>query len=107
MSRSLQRIGTIEFTKTNVKKMIGDLSSSLTYNDLHRIELEDYFRDVSLSCNKSNTLTKSITIVHKDLTEETFIVSDKSIDFGQKISIADSLKTLKKISEIDIKIKYN
>jgi hypothetical protein len=107
MSNSLQKIGTIEFTKTNVKKEIGDLTSSYSYNDLIKIELEDYFKDVSLSWNKPDTLTKSLKIVHKDFTEESFIISNKSIDFKQKISIVDSLKTLKKLTGLDIHINYN
>ena len=107
MSNSLERIGILEFTKTNIKKEIGDLKSSYKYNDILKMELEVYIRDVTISWNKKSSLTRLLKIIHKDSTEDTFIVSDKSLDFKQKICIVDSLKTLKAIAGLDILIKNN
>lgn len=107
MSNSLQRIGILEVTRTNIKKEIGDLKSVYKYEDIVRMELDLYIRDVTLSWNKTSSLTRMLKIIHKDSTEDTFIISDKSLDFKQKISIVDSLKTLKAITGLEILIKNN
>jgi uncharacterized UPF0146 family protein len=107
MSNSLERIGILEITRTNIKKEIGDLTCTYKYDDILKMELEIYIRDVTISLKKQGSLTRMLKIIHKDSTEETFIVSDKSLDFKQKISIADSLKTLKAITGLDILIKNN
>ncbi|HVN58110.1 MAG TPA: hypothetical protein VMT63_07430 [Bacteroidales bacterium] len=107
MSKSLQKIGVLELTKTCINKEIGDLVTKHRYDEIVKLELEDYFRDVTVSLRKSNSLTKSLKIFFKNQTEEVLIISSKSLDFKQKISVVDSLNTLKKITEIDIRIKYN
>lgn len=100
--RSLRQIGTIEFTRTAVRKEIGDLTSAADYSGITRIELGDFLRDVSISWNKPGSMTKSLKIVHSDHREESFIISDRPVDFRQKICITDSLKTLKKLTGIEI-----
>ena len=52
-------------------------------------------------------LTYIVKIIQHDLKEDQFIVSEKSIDFGQKISLVDTFKTLEKISDLDIVINKN
>jgi hypothetical protein len=102
--KTLIQIGTLEFTRTAVRKEIGDLSDTSDYSEISRIELGNFYRDVSLSWNKPGTMTKSIKIVHANHREEAFIISNRSVDFRQKVCIADSLKTLKKLTGIEIHI---
>jgi hypothetical protein len=101
-SRSLYKIGFLEFTKSAVTKHIGDLALSSNYDSISRIEIERHLRDLSVGSSKTGSLTHIIKIVHKDLSEENFIISDRSMDFGQKISVYDTLKTLKNINQLSI-----
>lgn len=100
-SRSLQKIGILEFTGTSVKKEIGDLTSSYPYDNILKIELERHLRTLTNYGSKTGSLTHILKIIYKDLKEENFIVSDRSMDFGQKISIIETLKTLKSLSRLD------
>jgi hypothetical protein len=94
-SKGLQKIGILEFTKTSVKKEIGDFTTNYSYDDILKIETEKHLRALTNYGSKTGALTHVLKIIHKDLTEENFIISDRSIDFGQKISIIETLKTLK------------
>jgi hypothetical protein len=105
MSGSLKNIGTLEITKTNLIKQIADLTTYYSYNDILKIELENYFKNLSFS--KPSSYTRSIKLIKTNSTEEVFIISNKSVDYKQKITIADSLKALKKLTNIDIQIKNN
>jgi len=105
MSRSLKNIGTIEITKTKLVRQIGDLTTFYDYNEIMKIELENYFKDLTIS--KPNSYTRSIKLFKNDYSEEVFIISNKSIDYKQKITIEDSLKALRKLTSIDIQIKNN
>ena len=101
-SKSLVKIGTLEFTSSSVTKKIGDLTSGISYDNIIKIGIERHLRALTIAGSKTGSLTHIIKIIHKDLTEENFIISDRSIDFGQKISIHDTLKTLKNNYQVSI-----
>jgi hypothetical protein len=101
-SKALIKIGILEFTRSSVTKRIGDLISSCRYEDIIRIEIERHLRAISVGSSKTGSLTHIIRIVNKDLSEENFVISDRSVDFGQKISIHDTLKTIKNINHLSI-----
>ena len=105
ISDSLVSIGTLEFTKTHIKKEIGDLMYTYRYEDILRIELEVYTRDVTISLTRTSSITHLLRIILRDYTEDSFVISDKSLDFKQKFGIEDSLKTICKITGVDILIK--
>jgi hypothetical protein len=67
------------------------------------MELENYFKDLS----KPSSFTRSLKLIKTNETEEVFIISSKSIDFKEKINITDSLRTLKKLTDIEVHIKNN
>ena len=104
-SKDLQKIGSLEFTRSSVTKKIGDLTSACPYGEIKLIEIERHLRNLSVASSKTGSLTHIIKIVHKDLTEENFIISDRSIDFGQKITIHDTLKTLKNSAGLNCLVK--
>jgi hypothetical protein len=106
-SRSLKKIGILEFTKTSLKKQIGDLSSSHPYTEIRRIEIERHLHALSVSVSKSGSLTHLLRIIYRDKAEENFIISDKSIDFSQKIGISDTLKTLRSTAGLEYQAKNN
>jgi hypothetical protein len=107
MTNALKKIGIIEFTGTCFRTEIGDLKSNRPYIEVLKMEMEMYIREYPFSWNKSGSITRSLRIIYKDSTEENFILSDKSLDFKQKISVADSLKTLRTLAGLDIAIKDN
>ena len=75
------------------------------YEDILRIELEVYTRDVTISLTRTSSITHLLRIILRDYTEDSFVISDKSLDFKQKFGIEDSLKTICKITGVDILIK--
>jgi hypothetical protein len=106
-SKAISKIGTIEFTRSSVTKRIGDLTSRCSYDNIMKIEIEKHLRAMSVSESKSGSLTHILRIIHRDMTEENFIVSDRSIDFGQKISILETLKAVKNTTGLNYLIKSN
>jgi len=106
-SKQMLQIGTLEFTKTCIKKVIGDLKTEYDFNKILKIELEQHLQAITVFESKSGYLTYIVKIIQRDFKEDQFIVSEKSIDFGQKISLVDTFKTLEKISDLDIMINKN
>jgi hypothetical protein len=106
-SRSLHKIGSLEFTRSSIIKRIGDLSSASTYNDIAKIEIERYLRDLSVNAGRAGSTSYILKITRHDRTEENFVISDKSMDFSQKISIHDTLRTLRNTAGLNYVIKNN
>ena len=103
----MKQIGTLEFTKTSIKKVIGDLKTEYNFDNIKKIEIEKHLQAITVFESKSGYLTYIVKIIQHDLKEDQFIVSERSIDFGQKISLIDTFKTLEKISNLDIIINKN
>jgi hypothetical protein len=101
------QIGTLEFTKTCIRKEIGDLKTEYNFDKIRKIELDKHLQAITVFESKSGYLTYVVKIIQRDLKEDQFIVSEKSIDFGQKISLVDTFKTLEKISDLNIVINKN
>jgi hypothetical protein len=95
---NLKTIGTLEFTKTCIKKEIGDLSTTYDYDNILQIEVEKYLRDLSISSNKNGPLIYILKIINKNSSQDNFIVSNRSLDFRQKIGIIDTLRTIKSMT---------
>ena len=106
-SKAIRKIGTIEFTRSTITKKIGDLTSKYSYDKIMKIEIERHLRAISVAESKSGSLTHILRIIHRDMTEENFIVSDRSIDFGQKISILETLKAVKNTKGLNYLVKSN
>jgi hypothetical protein len=96
--RDLKPIGTIEFTKTSVKKVIGDLETSCTYDSILEIEAGKYLREMTVSVVKNGPSIYIIKIINKDNTQASFIVSNRSTDFRQKIGIIETLKAVRSLT---------
>jgi hypothetical protein len=98
---NLKPIGTLEFTKTCIKKEIGDFSTSYNYNDMLKIEVVKYLRDLSISSNKYGSSIYILKITNKNNSQDNFIVSNMSIDFRQKIGIMDTLNIVKSMTGLN------
>jgi hypothetical protein len=99
---NLKTIGTLEFTKTCIKKEIGDLSTTYNYDNMLQIEVEIYLRDLSIFSNKYGSSIYILKITNKNSLQDNFIVSNMSIDFRQKIGIIDTLNTVKLLTGLDV-----
>jgi hypothetical protein len=106
-SKNLKKIGTLEFTKSFVKKEIGDLRSSYPYENIESIELEKHLRALTSTASKTGSLTHIIKIIHKNSASENFIIAGTSLDYKSKISIIETLKTLNKVVGIKTLINNN
>ncbi len=106
-SNDLIPIGTLEFTKTSIKKEIGSLTMTYYYNSILKIEAEKYLRDFSISSNDSGSFTFTIKITNKDLSLDNIIISNRSADFRQKILFIDTFKTIKSMTGLDMILKQN
>jgi hypothetical protein len=104
---NLKEIGTLEFTKTCIKKEIGDLSMTYKYDSLLQIEVEKYLRDLSISSNKSGPSIYILKITGIDASQDNFIVSNRSLDFRQRIGIIDTLKTIKALTGLNTILNNN
>lgn len=105
--KNIKKIGTLEFTKTTIRKEIGDLKTEFPIDKIKRIEVDKHLRALTVFGSKTGSLTYIIKILQFDFKEDQFVVSDKPADSKQKLSIIDTLNTLKNITNLDIKINKN
>jgi hypothetical protein len=104
---NLKEIGTLEFTKTCIKKEIGNLSMTYEYDIILQIEVEKYLRDLSISSNKNGPSIYILKITCRNSSQDNFIVSNRSLDFRQRIGIIDTLKTIKSMTGLNTILNNN
>ena len=104
-NRKIKTIGDIEFTQTGIKKHIGDSISEYSYQSIKSIELQKYIPAATITESKSGYFSYLLSITFQDLHKETIVISDLSTEKGQDLSITDTIKTLKKITQTEIMIK--
>jgi hypothetical protein len=102
--RKFKTIGDIEFTRTLIKKRIGDSITEYNFESIKEIELEKHIPSVSPKDSKSGYFTYILRIIFYDATTESLVVSDNPIESQQNLSIVDTMKTLKKIIQPAVRI---
>ncbi|MFH0843211.1 MAG: hypothetical protein V1903_11390 [Bacteroidota bacterium] len=103
-NEKLKPIGEIEITQSALKKRIGYSATVISYTDVKELTLTKHMPSTRLTDSKGQYFSYIIKIESIDGEEDTFVVADRSIDQNQKISVLDTLKTLKKIVHFEIKI---
>jgi hypothetical protein len=98
-------IGEIEFTRTCIKKRIGDSLAELDYKTIKKIELQKHFPTVETSGTLYDNFTFILKIIFFNSSSESLVVSNLPIDNRQNISIVETMKTLRKIIELEITIE--
>jgi hypothetical protein len=101
-NQKIMTIGDIEFTKTSIIKHIGDSSTELKYNSIKSIELQRHIPALTAAESKSGFYTYILSIVFKDSHKESLVVSDRPLGKWQDLSITETFKTLKKITNTEI-----
>jgi hypothetical protein len=102
--RKLKTIGYIEFTRTTIKKRIGDSITEYNFQSIKRLELERHIPSVTYSDSKSRYFSYILKIIFNNSSIESLVVSDKPIEKIQNLSIVETMNTLKKIIQTEIRI---
>ncbi len=101
-NRKITTIGDIEFTRTGIIKHIADSITEFNYVSISSIELTKHIPALNASESKSGFLTYILSLNFKDAHSEKLVVSDKPFEKGIYLSITETVKTLKKISAVEV-----
>ena len=102
---NLKQIGDLEITQSCIRKRIGDSMSEYYFDSIKSIYLTKHIPATRIRESKSRYFSYILKIVFHDGTEECMVVTDRSVDHNQKISLAVTMKTLKKIVPFDVKFE--
>lgn len=103
--KNIKSIGEIEFTRTSVRKRIGDSITEYKFQQVKKFELQKHLPTVGISGNLSENFTYILKIIFLNSSSESIVVSSQPIDTKLNISIVETMKTLKKIIETEITIE--
>lgn len=102
--RKIKTIGELEFTRTCIKKRLGDIYTEYDFKLIKELELRKHIPGFSPDDSKSGYFSYILKIVFKNLQTESIIVSDRPIDKKQDLSIVETFRTLKKLIQPEITI---
>lgn len=102
--KEIKTIGDIEFTRTGIRKRIGDSITEYDFHTIERIELQKHIPAVNRGATKSGYFSYILRIVFLNSSSESLIISDKPTDSKRNLSILDTMHTLKKIILPEVKI---
>jgi hypothetical protein len=103
-TKQLKTIGDIEFTTSGIKKSIGDSLVEFKYPEIKRLEVEEHIPATSMKDTKGGYFSYILKIIFSDGRSESLVVSEKSFDSRAKLSIIETLKTLKKMVGFEIRL---
>lgn len=101
---SMQIIGELEITQSGIKKRLGDSIEEFSYKTITEFSLTKHMPATRVRESKSGYFSFILKIVMKDGHEESIVVSDRSLDHDHKLSILETMKTLKKMVPVEVKI---
>jgi len=103
--KKIKIIGDIEFTRTSIKKKIGDSITEYDFQSIKRIELLKHLPTIDIGGTLYDNFTYILNIIFYNSQSVSLIVSNVPIDKRLNISIVDTMKTLKKFIEPEIIIE--
>lgn len=98
--KKIKTIGEIEFTTSCIRKKIGDSVTEYNFGIIDKIELQKHIPNA----NKTRYFSHILTIIFKNSSVESLVISDKPSDSHRNLSVLDTMNTLKKITNTGIKI---
>jgi len=101
-TKNMKQIGEIEITQSCLRKWIGDSVTEYNFQLLKELRLTKHLPSTSIKESKGRYFSYILKIVLIDSNEESLIVSDRSVDHNHKMSLADTMGTLKKIVHFDV-----
>jgi hypothetical protein len=102
--KRIKAIGDIEFTRSSIKKRIGDSLTEYEFRSIEKLELQKHIPSVNAGGGKTGYFSYILTIIFINSTSESLIISGRPADKRQNLSIENTMKTLKKILEPKITI---
>jgi len=102
--KKIKTIGELEFTRTCIKKRLGDIYVEYDFKLKKELELRKHIPGLSPEDSKSGYFSSILKIVFKNLQTESLIVSDRPIDKKQDLSVIETFRTLKKLIQPEITI---
>jgi len=102
---NMKTIGEFEITQSVLRKKIGDSVSEYRFQMVKEIRLTKHIPATRVRESKSGYYSYILRISFFNSPDESFVLSDRSIDHDHKISIIDTMKTLKKIVPFDVIIE--
>ena len=103
--KKFKTIGEIEFTRTSIKKSIGDSKIEYEFHTIKKFELQKHIPLVGISGSLSDNFTYILKIIFINSDSESLVVSNSPVDKRLNINIVETLKTLRKIIEPEITIE--
>lgn len=103
--KHIKVIGEIEFTRTGIKKRIGDSFTEYDFQSINKLELQKHYPTVHINDSKSGYFTYILKITFINFSSESLVVSDKPTDSKLDICIVKTMKTLKRIIKPEITIE--
>jgi len=104
-NRHLKVIGKLVFTRTGIKKSIGDLSMDYDFQSIKKIELKKHLPVAGISGSLSDNFTYILRIIFFNSSPEAIVVSYLPEDKKPNINIVQTLKTLKNFIKTEISIE--
>jgi hypothetical protein len=101
--KRIKTIGDIEFTRTGIRKRIGDSITEYDFQTIEQLELLKHIPAVNRTSTKSGYFSYILRIVFNNSSSESLIISDKPTD-KRNLSIVETMNTLKKIIQPEVKI---
>jgi hypothetical protein len=101
----LKTIGEIEITQSCLRKRLGDSVTEYGFHIIREIYLIKHIPSTRLKESKSRYFSYIFKIVLHDGKEESMVLSDRSVDHNQKMSLAETMKTLKKIAPFEVNLE--
>lgn len=103
--RNLKIIGEIDFSRTTIRKRIGDSITEYQFQTIQKFELQKHLPVVGFSGTLSDNFTYILKIIFLNSTSVSMIVSNQPTDPRSNISIVETMKTLKKFINSEIIIE--
>ncbi|MCX6301042.1 MAG: hypothetical protein NTW82_02565 [Bacteroidia bacterium] len=103
-NENLKPIGEVEITQSCLKKRIGDSLTEIDFQNVKELTLTKHMPSTRLAESKGQYYSYILKIESIDGEEDTFVVTDRSIDQNHKLSVLDTIKTLKKIVHFSVVI---
>ena len=103
--RNLKIIGEIDFSRTCIRKKIGDSLTEYQFQTIQKFELQKHLPVVGLSGTLSDNFTYILKIIFVNSSSESMVVSSRPIDPKSNITIVETLKTLKSFIKSEITIE--
>jgi len=103
-NNNLDTIGEIEITQSGLKKKVGDSITDYRFQSVRELTMTKHMPATRLKESKSGYFSYILKIEFNDGHEETLVVSDRSVDYNHRLSVLDTIKTLKKIVPFNVQI---